>query len=96
MRALLDVVLIVLNLAVWIIIIQAVLSWLVSFNVLNTRNRFVATIWQALYQLTEPVMRPVRNFLPRTGALDLSPLVVILIIFFLQRAILYYIYPNVI
>lgn len=95
MRALLDVVLIALNLAVWIIIAQAIISWLVAFNVLDTRNRFVAQIWQGLYQITEPVLRPIRNVLPRSS-MDFSPIVLILIIYFLQRIIIYYIYPSVI
>lgn len=93
MRALLDVVLIALNLAVWIIIAQAIISWLVAFNVLDTRNRFVAQIWQGLYQITEPVLRPIRNVLPRSS-IDFSPIVLILIIYFLQRVIIYYIYPS--
>lgn len=93
MRALLDVVLIALNLAVWIIIAQAIISWLVAFNVLDTRNRFVAQIWQGLYQITEPVLRPIRNVLPRSS-MDFSPIVLILIIYFLQRVIIYYIYPS--
>ncbi|MEO1101049.1 MAG: YggT family protein [Pseudomonadota bacterium] len=94
MRALLDVVLIALNLAVWIIIAQAIISWLVAFNVLDTRNRFVAQIWQGLYQITEPVLRPIRNVLPRSS-IDFSPIVLILIIYFLQSVIVRYIYPNV-
>lgn len=94
MRALLDVVLIALNIAVWIIIAQAIISWLVAFNVLDTRNRFVAQIWQGLYQITEPVLRPIRNVLPRSS-IDFSPIVLILIIYFLQSVIVRYIYPNV-
>lgn len=96
MRALLDVVLIVLNLGIWILIIQAVLSWLISFNIVNTSNQFVATVWRTLHQLTEPVLRPIRNFLPRTSGIDFSPMVLILGIILLQRVIAYYIYPNVI
>ena len=74
----------------------AVLSWLIAFNVLNTNNQLVASIWRALHQITEPVLRPIRNFLPRTSGIDLAPLVLILGIFFLQRVIIYYIYPAVI
>ncbi len=95
MRALLDVVLIALNLAVWIIIAQAVISWLVAFNVLDTRNRFVAQIWQGLYQITEPALRPIRNIMPRSS-IDFSPIILILIIYFLQRLIIYYVYPSVV
>lgn len=94
MRALLDVLLIALNLAVWIIIAQAVISWLVAFNILDTRNRFVDQIWRGLYQFTEPFLRPIRNILPRSS-MDFSPIVLILIIYFLQSVIVRYIYPNV-
>ncbi|MEO1404985.1 MAG: YggT family protein [Pseudomonadota bacterium] len=96
MRAILDIVLIVIDLAIWVIIIQAILSWLVAFNVLNTRNQFVSQIWGMLQQLTEPLIGPVRRRLPMNTGLDLSPLVVILGLYFLQRVIYYYIYPNVI
>ncbi|MEM9054088.1 MAG: YggT family protein [Pseudomonadota bacterium] len=96
MRAILDVVMIILQLGIWVLIIQAILSWLIAFNVLNTNNQLVASIWRALHQITEPVLRPIRNFLPRTSGIDLAPLVLILGIFFLQRVIIYYIYPAVI
>jgi len=96
MRAVLDLVMIILQLGIWVLIIQAVLSWLIAFNVLNTNNQLVASIWRALHQITEPVLRPIRNFLPRTSGIDLAPLVLILGIFFLQRVIIYYIYPAVI
>ena len=95
MRALLDVVLIVLNLYVWIIIASAVFSWLIAFNVVNPRNQFVATVINILYQLTEPLLRPIRRFMPNLGAIDISPIILLLIIFFIQRIIVYYIYPNV-
>jgi YggT family protein len=96
MRAVLDIVLIVLDLYVWLLIASAILSWLIAFNVVNTRNQFIAAIGEFLYRITEPVLAPIRNRLPSLGGLDLSPIVVILIIMFLQRVISYYIYPNVI
>jgi YggT family protein len=95
MRALLDVILIALQLYIWIIIAAAVLSWLVAFNVVNTRNAFVSTLGEAVHRLTEPVLRPIRNVLPSLGGIDISPIIVILIIVFLQRFITYYLYPNV-
>lgn len=95
MRALLDVVLIVLNLYVWVVIASAVLSWLIAFNVVNTRNQFVGAIAQFLYQITEPVLRPIRQFLPNMGGIDISPIVLLLLVFFVQRVIIYYIYPAV-
>ena len=96
MRAVLDIVLIVLDLYVWLLIASAILSWLIAFNVVNTRNQFVAAIAEFLFRITEPVLAPIRQMLPSLGGLDLSPIVLILIIMFLQRVITYYIYPNVI
>lgn len=96
MRAVLDIILIILDLYVWLLIASAVLSWLIAFNVVNTRNQFVASVAEVLYKLTEPVLRPIRNMMPNFGGLDISPVIVILIIMFLQRVITYYIYPNVI
>lgn len=95
MRALLDVILLALQLYVWLLIASAILSWLIAFNVVNTRNSFVSTIWDFLYRITEPVLRPIRNVLPYMGGIDLSPLVLILLIFLIQRVIALYIYPNV-
>ncbi len=95
MRAILDVILIALDLYVWIIIISAVLSWLVAFNVVNTRNQLVSTIYEAVYRLTEPALRPIRSFMPNLGGLDISPIVLLLAIFLVQRVIMYNIYPLV-
>ena len=96
MRALLDVVLLALQLYVWVLIASAVMSWLIAFNVVNVRNEVVRTIWNFLYQITEPVLRPIRNVLPNLGGIDVSPIILLLIIFFIQRVIAYYIYPAVI
>lgn len=95
MRAILDIVQIVLDLYIWLLIASAILSWLIAFNVVNTRNQFVASVSEFLYRITEPVLAPIRNMLPNLGGLDLSPIVVILIIMFIQRVISYYIYPAV-
>lgn len=96
MRALLDVLLLAMQLYVWILIAAAVMSWLVAFGVVNMRNDVVRTIWNALYQVTEPVLRPLRNILPNLGGIDISPIVLLLIIFFIQRVIQLYLYPAVI
>lgn len=74
-----------LDLYFWVLIISAILSWLVAFGVVNTRNRFVYTVGDMLHRLTEPVLRRIRRWIPPIGGLDLSPIVAILIIFFLQR-----------
>jgi YggT family protein len=95
MKAILDVILLALNLYVWILIVSAILSWLIAFNVVNTRNQVVATIWDFLYRITEPVLRPIRNALPSMGGIDISPIIVLLIIFLIQRVIVLYLYPNV-
>lgn len=95
MRAVLDIVLIVLDLYVWLLIASAILSWLVAFNVVNTRNQFVAAVAEFLYRITEPLLAPIRNFLPSLGGLDISPIILILIIMFIERVITYYIYPAV-
>ena len=96
MRAILDVILIALQIYVWLLIASAVLSWLIAFNVVNTRNQFVATVGEFLYRITEPVLAPIRNLMPNLGGLDISPIILILIIMFIQRVITYYVYPNVI
>lgn len=95
MRALLDVILIILDLYVWILIASAILSWLTAFNVVNTRNQAVATISDLLYRLTEPVLRPIRARMPNLNGLDLSPIVVIITIYFIKSVIIRYIWPNV-
>ena len=95
MRALLDVLLLALQLYVWLLIASAIMSWLIAFNVVNTRNEVVRTIWNFLYQITEPVLRPIRNILPNLGGIDISPIILLLIIFFIQRVIQLYLYPAV-
>ena len=74
----------IIDLYVWVIIVSAVLSWLVAFDVVNMRNRFIYLVGDTLNRLTEPVYRPVRRFLPDMGGLDLSPLIVILGLWFLR------------
>jgi YggT family protein len=95
MRAFLDVILIILQLYVWLLIASAVLSWLVAFNVVNSRNQLVATIGDFLFRITEPVLAPIRSLMPNLGGIDISPVALILIIFFIQSVIVRYIYPNV-
>ena len=88
MLAIFQIIDLLLNILTWIIIIQAVLSWLVAFNVINTYNDFVRQILYALDKITEPLYRPIRRILPDFGALDLSPLVVLLVIYILRNIIL--------
>lgn len=84
---LIRIVLIALNAYVWVVIISAILSWLVAFNVVNTRNQVVYVIGNTLYRLTEPALRPIRRVLPNLGGIDLSPVVLILIIYFVQMVL---------
>jgi YggT family protein len=85
---LLQIVQVLLNVLWWIIIIQAILSWLIAFNVINTQNDFVRSVWQGLQVMTEPIYRPIRRILPDFGALDVSPIVVLLLIYILQSVLI--------
>lgn len=95
MRVILDVILIVLDIFWWVVLATIILSWLIAFNVINTRNQVVDTIWRTLLALTEPVLRPIRRILPKLQGIDLSPIVLFLLIFAIQQVIVRYIYPNV-
>jgi len=73
------------TLYIWILIAAAVLSWLVAFNVVNPYNQVVRTIGEVLHRLTEPLLRPIRNLLPSLGGLDISPVILILLLLFIER-----------
>ena len=75
----------------WVVIIYVVMSWLVTFDVINTRNQFVRTIGDFLYRLTEPALRPLRRVLPHLGGVDLSPLVLILLIILIRGLVFEYV-----
>ncbi len=81
------IVLIAVDLYIWIVIIGAVLSWLIAFNVVNTSNRFVYAVTDFLYRITEPALRPIRRWLPNLGGIDISPIVLILALIFLQMVL---------
>ena len=93
MRALLNVILLALQLYTYLIIASAILSWLVAFNVVNTRNDFVRSVWNFLDAVTQPVLRPIRNILPNLGGVDISPIILILLIIFIQNLIIDYLMP---
>lgn len=95
MRAVLDIILLILQLYWWIVLAMIIMSWLISFNVINTRNGFVEGLWRVLNQLTEPVLRPIRRVMPNFSGLDISPIIAFLAIMFIQLIIGYYIYPAV-
>jgi YggT family protein len=88
---LLRIVQVLLDVLWWIIVIQAIMSWLLTFNVINLYNDTVRAVWHALERITDPIYRPIRKVLPDFGALDLSPLVALLIIYILSTVILPYI-----
>ena len=77
----------VVGLYIWILIINAIISWLVAFNVLNTSNRFVYSILDVSYKLTDPPLNYIRRFLPNLGSIDISPIVLILGLMFLRNLI---------
>jgi YggT family protein len=79
-----------LTLYIYVLVAAAVMSWLVAFNVVNPRNQFVSMVGEFLYRITEPVLRPIRNVMPNLGGIDISPIIVIIIIWFIQLVIL----PN--
>ena len=74
----------VISLYIWVLIANAILSWLVAFNVVNTHNKIVYMIGDFLYRITEPVLRPIRRVVPDLGGIDISPIILILILFFLR------------
>ena len=93
MRALLEIILMALQLYVYLIVASAILSWLVAFNVVNTRNDVVRSVWNFLDAVTEPALRPIRNILPNLGGVDISPVILILLIIFIQKLIQDYLLP---
>jgi YggT family protein len=95
MLALIQTVVLALDLYWWIIIASAIFSWLYAFNVVNPRNQFVGTIGNMLYKLTEPALRPIRRFMPDLGGIDISPIILLLILFFIRQFIATTIAPMV-
>ena len=75
----------VIDLYIWVIIAGAILSWLIAFNVVNTQNRFVYSVGEVLYRVTEPALRPIRILLPSLGGIDISPMILILLLIFARR-----------
>lgn len=77
----------IIGIYIWVLIASAILSWLVAFNVVNTRNRFVYLLGDFLRRITEPALRPIRRILPNLGGVDLSPLVLILLLLFVRQVL---------
>ncbi|HEU0156500.1 MAG TPA: YggT family protein [Stellaceae bacterium] len=80
----------VITIYIWLLIAQAVLSWLVAFGIVNRHNRVVATIGDFLWRITEPLLRPIRRILPDLGGIDVSPVIVILLLYFVRNLMFEY------
>ncbi len=88
MIALIQTLVLALDLYWWIIIASAIFSWLYAFNVVNPRNQFVGTIGNMLFRLTDPALRPIRRYMPDLGGIDISPIILLLVIFFIRQFLL--------
>ena len=84
----------VINIYIWLIIINVILSWLVSFNILNTQSRFVFAILNATHQLTDPALNKIRKFIPNLGSIDVSPVVLILLLIFIRNLLFELLTPK--
>jgi YggT family protein len=89
MNPFLWLILTIIDIYIWLLIAAAVLSWLVAFNVVNTRNPIVANAGEFLYRITEPALRPIRNLLPNLGGIDVSPVILIILLLFLKQLIVW-------
>jgi YggT family protein len=89
MNPFLWLILTIIDLYIWLLIAAAVLSWLIAFNVVNTRNPIVANVGEFLYRITEPALRPIRNMLPNLGGIDVSPVILIILLLFLKQLVLW-------
>ena len=85
----------VLKLYSYVVIANVVVSWLIAFNILNTQNRFVYSILEFTYRLTDPILNKIRRFLPNLGTLDISPIVLLLLIWFIEMCMKLYIAPII-
>lgn len=95
MLALIQTLVLALDIYWWLLIAAAVFSWLYAFNVVNSRNQFVGSIGNFLFRVTEPALRPIRRFLPDLGGIDISPIILLLIIFFVRQFLLTTVAPLV-
>ena len=95
MIAIFYLVLQILKLYSYIVITNVIISWLVAFNVLNTQNRFVYSILEMTYRLTDPILNKIRRFLPNLGTLDISPVILLLLIWFLEMCMKLYLAPII-
>lgn len=95
MKPIIEVLLIILDFYWFVVMVSVVLSWLINFNVINTRNEIVRAIWRMVYDLTEPAFRLIRRVIPPLGGIDFSPFFLLLVIYLLQRYLQGYVLPFV-
>lgn len=86
----------IIDIYTWVVIASAIMSWLVAFGVVNVRNQFIRVVVDLLYRLTEPVLRPIRRILPNLGGVDISPVILLLGLFFLRSLLWEYVWPALI
>ena len=86
----------VIDIYTWIVIAGAIMSWLVAFGVVNVSNRFIRMVVDVLYRLTEPVLRPIRSILPNLGGVDISPVILLLGLFFIRSLLWEYVWPALV
>ena len=84
----------VVSIYIWILIINAILSWLIAFSILNSSNRFVYSLLDISYKITDPLLKPIRSFLPNLGYIDISPVVLILLLMFVRNLIFEFFAPS--
>jgi YggT family protein len=82
------------DIVIWLVIASAIMSWLVAFGVVNMRNQFIRVVVETLYRLTEPMLRPIRRLLPNFGGVDISPVILLIGLYFIQYAFSYYLAPH--
>jgi len=85
----------ILKLYSYVVIVNVIVSWLIAFNILNTQNRFVYSILELSYRLTDPILNKIRRFLPNLGSLDISPIILLLLIWFIEMCMKLYIAPMI-
>ena len=95
MIAIFYLVLQILKLYSYVVIVNVIISWLIAFNILNTQNRFVYSILEFSYRLTDPILNKIRRYLPNLGSLDISPIVLLLLIWFIEMCMKLYIAPMI-
>ena len=90
MHPILNLIVQIIDLYLWVVIITVILSWLITFNIVNTTNRLIYAIMEFCHRATRPALHPIRNFLPNLGGIDISPIILIFILVFIKEMIFYY------